>query len=64
MKIQLTISQEQLEILAQSLNFCYMNDKLLSKRDPTWIDLNAIIRVANNEVNDNIPRIASYKIVR
>ena len=64
MKIQLTISQEQLEILAQSLNFCYMNDKLLSKRDPTWVDLNAIIRLANNEVNDNIPRIASYKVIR
>lgn len=64
MKIQLTINHEQLEMLAQGLTFVSLNDKLLNRNDPYWKELHAVVRLANDEINNGMVRQASYKIVR
>ena len=64
MKIQLTLDPHQVELLAQSLTFVSLNDKLLDRNDPYWKELKAIVRLANDEVNNGMTRQASYKIVR
>jgi len=64
MKIQLTINQEQLEMLAQSLTFVSLNDKLLNKFNASWKELHDIVLLANDEVYNGLIRQASYKIVR
>ena len=64
MKIQLTLDPHQVELLAQSLTFVSLNDKLLDKYDLAWKELKAIVRLANDEVNNGMVRQASYKIVR
>jgi hypothetical protein len=64
MKIQLTLDPHQVELLAQSLTFVSLNDKLLDKYDLAWKELHAIVRLANDEVNNGMVRQASYKIVR
>ena len=64
MKIQLTLDPHQLELLAQSLTFVSLNDKLLNKYDTAWKELHAIVRLANDEVNNRMVRTASYKIIR
>jgi len=63
MKIQLTIDSRQLELLAQSLNFVILKDNLLDKLDPAWKELHAIVRLANEEVNNGMIRQASYTII-
>jgi hypothetical protein len=63
MKIQLTMSIEQLQIVAESLVFSSINDRLLRKT-AAWKDLHAIVRMANDEVNNDVPRQATYKLIK
>lgn len=69
MKIQLTLSAEQLTIIAETL--CYYRvhtriDKVTSAKchnDPVWKELSNIIDLAELEVIDGHKRTASYKII-
>ncbi len=64
MKIQLTLSPEQLGLLADELAFASLNDKLLDRLNPAWKELKAIVRLADDEANGKMVRQASYKIIR
>jgi hypothetical protein len=64
MKIQLTLSAEQLELLSQSIVYSSLHDKLLKQDNPAWRELSAIILLADDEVNKGMNRQASYKLVK
>ena len=64
MKIQLTLSNEQLELLSQSIVYSSLYDKLQKQDNPAWQELSAIILLADAEVNKGMIRQASYKRIK
>ena len=63
MKVQITVSAAQLKLLSEAVTHSALYDKLLKKDDPDWVDLKRTIQQADDEVNDGVARLASYKIV-
>ena len=67
MKIQLTLSPEQLAIIAKAL--CYLRvagiegTSALYYNDPIWKELGIIIYLAELEAIDGHKRTASYRII-
>ena len=64
MKIQLTLSAEQLELLSQSIVYSSLYDKLQKQDNLAWQELSAIILLADDEVNKGMIRQASYKRIK
>jgi len=64
MKIQLTLSAEQLELLSQSIVYSSLYDKLQKQDNLAWQELSAIILLADAEVNKGMIRQASYKRIK
>ncbi len=64
MKVQLIVSADQLKLLSEAVTHSALYDKLLKKKDPQWVDLERTIRQADDEVNDGVARLASYKIIK
>ena len=64
MKIQITVSAEQLKLLSEALTHSALYDKLLKKDDPAWIELKHGVLLADEEVNGNVIRQASYKVIK
>ena len=64
MKVQLTLSPAQIKLLEEAITHSSLYDKLLNKRDPAWIELKHIVLLADEEVNGNVIRQASYKIIK
>ena len=65
MKVQITVSAAQLKLLSEAGPFhSALYDKLLKKDDPQWVDLKRTIQQADDEVNDGVARLASYKIIK
>lgn len=64
MKIQLTLSAEQLELLNRSIVYSSLYDKLLKQDNQAWQELSAIILLADAEINKGMNRQASYKLVK
>jgi len=62
MKVQLTLSPEQLAIIAKAL--CYFKEEGvdLYYNDPIWKELGIIIDLAELEAIDGHKRTASYRI--
>ena len=63
MKVQITVSADQLKLLSDAVTHSALYDKLLKKDDPQWVDLKRTIQHAMIAVNDGVARLASYKIV-
>ena len=63
MKVQLTISDTQLKLLFNGLNYTALYDKSVKRDDPEWVDLKRTIEQANDEINYGVARLASYKAV-
>ena len=63
MKVQLTLSPEQLAIIAKAL--CYLRSArtALYYNDPIWKELGIIIDLAELEAIDGHKRTASYRII-
>jgi len=61
MKVQITVSVEQLKLLSEAVTHSALYDKLLKRDDPQWVDLKRTIQQADDEVNAGVPRVASYK---
>lgn len=64
MKIQITVSADQLELIRLSMVHSSLRDSLLNKKDPAWIDLYLIVEQADNQVNKGIPVTASYRVIK
>ena len=64
MKIQITLSAEQVELLDESLVHSHLYDRLLKKDSQAWKELTAIVHLAHEEVNHGMIRQASYKLVK
>lgn len=64
MKIQLTLSNEQLELLSQSIVYSSLYDKHQKQDNLAWQELSAIILLADAEVNKGMIRQASYKRIK
>ena len=64
MKIQITVSDAQLKLLSEALTHSALYDKLLKKNDPQWVDLSRTIRQADDEVNNGVARLTSYKVIK
>ena len=64
MKVQITVSAAQLKLLSEAVTHSALYDKLLKRTDPQWIDLKHTIQQADDEVNDGIARLASYKVIK
>lgn len=64
MKVQITVSDAQLKLLSEALIHSALYDKLLKKDDPQWVDLKRTIQQADDEVNDGVARLASYKVIK
>lgn len=64
MKIQITLSAEQIQLLDESLVHSHLYDRLLKKNSMAWKELIAIVHLANDEVNHDMIRQASYKLVK
>lgn len=71
MKVQITVSAAQLKLLSEAVTLLSeavthsaLYDKLLKKDDPQWVDLKRTIQQADDEVNDGVARLASYKIIK
>ena len=64
MKIQITLSAKQIQLLDESLVHSHLYDRLLKKNSMAWKELTAIVRLANDEVNHNMIRQTSYKLVK
>ena len=64
MKIQITLSAEQIQLLDDSLVHSHLYDRLLKKNSLVWQELTAIVHLANDEVNNGMIRQASYKLVK
>ena len=64
MKIQITVSAEQLKLLSEAVTHSALYDKLLKKKDHQWVDLERTIRQADDEVNDGVARLANYKVIK
>ena len=64
MKIQITLSAEQIQLLDESLVHSHLYDRLLKKNSLVWQELTAIVSLANDEVNHGMIRQASYKLVK
>lgn len=69
MKIQLTLSAEQLTIIAETLCYYRVHTRLDEEtsakcyNDPVWKELSNIIDLAELEVIDGHKRTASYKVI-
>ena len=63
MKVQLTVSAEQLALLYKTITYSAVYDRLLKKDEPRWVDLQRTIQEAYDELNNHIPHRASYKII-
>jgi hypothetical protein len=61
MKVQITVSAAQLKLLSEAVTHSALYDKLLYPYDPQWVDLKRTIQQADDEVNDGVARLASYK---
>ena len=62
MKVQLTLSPEQLAIIAKAL--CYLDGITdAGENDPIWKELGIIIDLAELEAIDGHKRTASYRII-
>ena len=64
MKVQLTLSPAQIRLLEEAITHSCLYDKLVNKRDPAWIELKHIVLLADEEINGNMIRQASYKIIK
>ena len=64
MKIQITLSAEQIQLLDDSLVHSHLYDRTLQKNSLVWQELTAIVSLANDEVNHGMIRQASYKLVK
>ena len=64
MKVQLTLSPAQIRLLEEAITHSCLYDKLLNKSDPAWIELKHIVLLADEEVNGDMIRQASYKIIK
>ncbi len=64
MKIQITLSAEQIQLLDESLVHSHLYDRLLKKNSLVWQELTAIVSLANDEVNHGMIRQASYKLIK
>jgi len=64
MKVQITVSAAQLKLLSEAVTHSALYDKMLKKDDPQWVDLKRTIQQADDEINDGITRLASYKVIK
>ena len=64
MKIQLTLSPAQIRLLEEAITHSSLYDRLLKKNDPAWIELKHIVLLADEEINGNMIRQASYKVIK
>ena len=64
MKIHMEISPEQIKLLSEAITHSSLYDKLLKKDDAAWVELKAIVSLANNQVNEGLVRQASYWIIK
>ena len=64
MKVQITVSAAQLKLLSEAVTHSALYDKLLKKDDPEWLDLMRTIHQADDEINDGVARLASYKVIK
>ena len=64
MKVHIIVSAAQLKLLSEALTHSALYDKLLKKDDPEWVDLKRTIQQADDEVNDGVARLASYKVIK
>ena len=64
MKVQLIVSADQLKLLSEAVTRAVLYDKLLKRDDPEWIDLKRTIQQADDEINDGVARLASYKVIK
>jgi hypothetical protein len=63
MKVQLTLSPEQLAIIAKALCYFHSARTALYYNDPIWKELGIIIDLAELEAIDGHKRTASYRII-
>lgn len=63
MKVQLTLSPEQLAIIAKALCYFRSARTALYYNDPIWKELGIIIDLAELEAIDGHKRTASYRII-
>lgn len=63
MKVQLTLSPEQLAIIAKALCYLSAARTALYYNDPIWKELGIIIDLAELEAIDGHKRTASYRII-
>jgi hypothetical protein len=52
MKIVLTLSDYQLQLIKESLVYSSRNDKRLAKNDPSWKELKQMIQLAHDRLSD------------
>ncbi len=52
MKIVITLSDYQLQLIKESLVYSSLNDKLLDKNDPSWKELKHMVLLANDRLSD------------
>ena len=63
MKVQLTVSAAQLKLLSEAVTHSALYDRD-EGADPEWLDLMRTIHQADDELNDGVARLASYKIIK
>lgn len=64
MKIQLTLTAEQVDILHSNMTYAYLFDKLQDRNSPTHRELSNLIAKANGVLNEGWPNNGSLKFVR
>jgi hypothetical protein len=65
MKVQITVSAEQLKLLSTAITHSALYDKLLKTDDPQWIDLKRTIQQADDEIHNSVADWAcSYKLIK
>lgn len=51
MKVQITLSLYQLQLIKESLAYTSISDKLLDKKDPSWIELIQAVYLAHDRLS-------------
>lgn len=64
MKIQLTLTAEQVAILHNNMNYAYLFNKLQDNKSPTYKELANLIDKANGVLNGGWDNNGSLKFIR